>query len=166
MSISGIALFSSKKNLKRHMPRELHLVNQSDLLWQTMWSHSFMKAYQLIILLCSLNAKLLQPLQTTKAQTQQHHRHNHRVLWRAPRCYGNMASPTFPMETLVRICGVGSCLDSSLYLSLNLLLCRRFCRFIERLLQSRPQRPFISYRTFYLGFMEHAIRPDILRVPK
>ena len=58
------------------------------------------------------------------------------------------------------------CDQTALYLRVR-TLCRRFCRFIILpLLQSRPLRPFISYRTFYLRFMEHAIRPDILRAPK
>ena len=50
--------------------------------------------------------------------------------------------------------------ETALYLKAT-FLCRRFCRFIEPLLQSWPLGPFISYRTFYLRFMEHAIRPDI-----
>ena len=84
-------------------------------------------------------------------------------LWRALRCHLSHGTTCSQFEFCENL-WCWQCDETALYLRVR-TLCRRFCRFIEPLLQSRPLRPFISYRTFYLRFMEHAIRPDILRSP-
>ena len=109
--------------------------------------------------------KLLQALQTRKAQTHNSQHCNHRVYgarWEvSPFPWRDSSFPIWVLWEFVVLAPD----ETALYLRVR-TLCRQFCRFIEPLLQSRPLRPFISYRTFYLRFMEHAIRPDILRVPK
>ena len=80
-------------------------------------------------------------------------------LWRALRCHLSHGTTWSQFEFCENL-WCWQCDETALYLRVR-TLCRRFCRFIEPLLQSWPLGPFISYRTFYLRFMEHAIRPDI-----